>query len=413
MVDDLGEMLTFFGFLVSAESFLEHHFNNIPSPFTLILTSTKSLAPSCFFLGHHFDRVTSAFALTFTAPKKMPRAEAGTTKAIANQLKSKGLQRLRWWCEVCQKQCRDGNGFKMHTQSEGHVRNLLVVGENAKKHIDDYSSQFKSNFLHLLKTAHGTKQVHANHFYQEYISDKQHVHMNATRWRSLMEFIKFLGREGLCRVEEGDRGLEVAWIDNSPEALRRAEAIRKRERMEKGDEEREQRLIKEQIRRAQQDAEEREDEEIDEEAKELQREEGKKITLTFGSKPAAAKTEDQPAPNPVEEDDSKATAGIYTESNDQALDDSNDQTTNSEPTSEWRSEPKPESKISLSLGGAGKPKNVFATTSKKNALGGSKTFKPAVQRPMSEAERIMKEELERKRKRDAIGFNNGPKRQKT
>ena len=30
-----------------------------------------------------------------------------TPKAIANRIKSKGLQKLRWYCQMCQKQCRD------------------------------------------------------------------------------------------------------------------------------------------------------------------------------------------------------------------------------------------------------------------------------------------------------------------
>ena len=30
-----------------------------------------------------------------------------TPKAIANRIKSKGLQKLRWFCQMCQKQCRD------------------------------------------------------------------------------------------------------------------------------------------------------------------------------------------------------------------------------------------------------------------------------------------------------------------
>lgn len=42
----------------------------------------------------------------------MGRAEAGSTKAISNQLKSKGLTRLRWYCQVCEKACRDANAFK-------------------------------------------------------------------------------------------------------------------------------------------------------------------------------------------------------------------------------------------------------------------------------------------------------------
>ena len=30
-----------------------------------------------------------------------------TPKAIANRIKSKGLQKLRWYCQMCEKQCRD------------------------------------------------------------------------------------------------------------------------------------------------------------------------------------------------------------------------------------------------------------------------------------------------------------------
>jgi len=30
----------------------------------------------------------------------MPRAEVGSTKYLNNKLKSKGLQRLRWYCQA-------------------------------------------------------------------------------------------------------------------------------------------------------------------------------------------------------------------------------------------------------------------------------------------------------------------------
>jgi DNA/RNA-binding protein KIN17 len=102
----------------------------------------------------------------------MPKAEVGSTRHLANKLKSKGLQRLRWYCQVCEKQCRDANGFKMHTQSESHVRQMLIVGEDPKKFINEYSNQFVSDFLQLLKTGHGEKQVLINQFYQEYIANK-------------------------------------------------------------------------------------------------------------------------------------------------------------------------------------------------------------------------------------------------
>lgn len=48
---------------------------------------------------------------------------------IANRIKSKGLQKLRWYCQMCQKQCRDENGFKCHLTSESHKRQMMVFGE--------------------------------------------------------------------------------------------------------------------------------------------------------------------------------------------------------------------------------------------------------------------------------------------
>ncbi|KAF9046351.1 domain of Kin17 curved DNA-binding protein-domain-containing protein [Panaeolus papilionaceus] len=152
----------------------------------------------------------------------MPRAEAGTPKDIANRMKSKGLQRLRWYCQVCQKQCRDENGFKCHAQSESHLRQMLVVGENAGSHIANYSGEFQSEFVSLLSRRFGTKRVRANQVYQEFIADKHHLHMNATRWVTLTEFVKHLGRTGVARVDETEKGWFIAWIDSSPKALAKA-----------------------------------------------------------------------------------------------------------------------------------------------------------------------------------------------
>ncbi|CAD6439951.1 0487f55a-f812-4c4a-bded-d7757fbb88d3 [Sclerotinia trifoliorum] len=330
----------------------------------------------------------------------MPKAEVGSTKFLNNKLKSKGLQRLRWYCQVCERQMRDENGFKMHTQSESHVRQMLLIGEDPKKFINDYSNQFQRDFLQLLRTSHGEKQVNLNHFYQEYISNKEHVHMNSTKWPSLTEFAKFLGRESLCRVEETDKGIQVAWIDNSPEALRRQDAIRKKERQDKGDEEREQMLIREQVRRAKQDAEARGESEMDEQERGLKREEGEKIKLSFGAKATISNHESKA----VELLDSKMPAGnALSLETAKGEDESSgilakDDSKTAESTNPDAAAPPP-AKVSLKIGFQSKPKNVFAAA-KKNALGGKKA--PVFEQPkkMSEAERIMKEEIERKRTRE-------------
>ncbi|KAK6077272.1 hypothetical protein SCUP234_06684 [Seiridium cupressi] len=319
----------------------------------------------------------------------MPKAEAGSVKALSNKMKSKGLQRLRWYCQVCEKQCRDENGFKMHTQSESHVRQMMIVGEDPKKVINDFSRQFQRDFLQLLRTGHGEKQVNINHFYQEYIANKEHVHMNSTKWPSLTEFAKYLGREGICRVEENEKGIHVSWIDDSPDAMRRREAVRRKEMQDKGDEEREQRMLREQIKRAQREAAGKKDAENAEESaeRELKRDEGEKIKLSFGAKPAV-----QPDTNPASPPKSESPSENTDASKSVAL---------AEPQS------KPASAlVSLKMGAAKpQPKNVFAAA-KKNALaGGAKKPNPFQQeKKMSEAERIMREEMEKTKKRSSSGF---------
>ena len=37
----------------------------------------------------------------------------GALKALSNKMKSKGLQKLKWYCQLCEKQCRDENGEYM------------------------------------------------------------------------------------------------------------------------------------------------------------------------------------------------------------------------------------------------------------------------------------------------------------
>jgi DNA/RNA-binding protein KIN17 len=292
---------------------------------------------------------------------------------------------------------------------------MLLVGEDPKKYINDYSNQFQRDFLQLLRTSHGEKQVQLNHFYQEYIANKEHIHMNSTKWPSLTELAKFLGREGICRVEENDKGIHVAWIDNSPENLRRQDAIRKKERQDKGDEEREQMLIRQQVRKAQLDAEAWGGGELDETEGELKRAEGEKIKLSFGKKPAAVKVES----TSVLVDESKG-ADTVTDSASPAVAPKETKDGADSPAKKHgepmekpaeSSAPAP-GKVSLKMGFQNKPKNVFAAA-KKNALGGKKSIAIEQPKTMSEAERIMKDEMERKNKRGPQGFGGpGPAQKK-
>ncbi|KAI1391456.1 domain of Kin17 curved DNA-binding protein-domain-containing protein [Hypoxylon trugodes] len=338
----------------------------------------------------------------------MPKAEVGSTKYLSNKLKSKGLQRLRWYCQICEKQCRDANAFKMHTQSESHTRKMLLVGEDPKKYIDEFSNEFLKDFTQLLRTSHGEKAVNINHFYQNYIANKEHIHMNATKWHSLTEFAKHLGREGICRVEENEKGIHIAWVDDSPDALRRKDAVRRKEMQDKGDEEREQMMIREQIRRAKKEAGDKDQDDAENmEGKELKRQEGEKIKLSFGTKPAA-----QSAKSASPEKSTSEAAGSPPKEGEQEKTDSTP--SQAQPTA-GADKPAPAAAlISLKMAATPQLKNVFAAA-KKNALAGGSKKAPAFGQPkkMSEAERIMKEEIERKRAREGSGRDGGAKRQRT
>jgi DNA/RNA-binding protein KIN17 len=285
----------------------------------------------------------------------------------------------------------------MHTQSESHTRRALSAATNFKGVQEDFSKAFLRDFVSLLKTGHREKAVHVNKFYQEYIANKEAVHMNATKWSNLTEFAKYLGREGICRVEERDDGFYIAWIDDSPEALKRREALRRKEMQDKGDEEREQMLLMEQIRRARREKGHSEEggveKEEEEKARELVRQEGEKIKLSFGAKPAVKTPPKEAVAG--KDDEQSAAEGTTAEG-------TNDAITKMEvpkqesPAPAPAAAPKP---VSLKFGAKPAPKNVF-----KNAFAGApkKAFVEPPKR-MSEAERIMKEEMERKRSRDAHG----------
>ncbi|KAI8426783.1 hypothetical protein MSG28_014468 [Choristoneura fumiferana] len=182
------------------------------------------------------------------------KAEKGTPKYIANKIKAKGLQKLRWYCQMCQKQCRDENGFKCHTMSESHQRQLLLFADNSSKYIDEFSKEFADGYVELLKRQFGTKRVNANKVYQDYISNRDHLHMNATQWETLTDFVKWLGREGKCVVDETEKGWFVAYIDRDPATVAALEAKAKKEKMDKDDQERMLEFIQKQVERGRKDA---------------------------------------------------------------------------------------------------------------------------------------------------------------
>ena len=151
---------------------------------------------------------------------------------------------------MCGKQCRDENGFKCHLTSESHRRQMEIFGQDPQRIIDGFSEEFEAAFLEHLRRAHPFSRVSANVVYNEFIQDRHHIHMNSTCWLTLSEFVKYLGREGKCKVEDTPKGWYITLIQKDPFEELEGQRRVKRERAEKEEEERHRRALELQVARA-------------------------------------------------------------------------------------------------------------------------------------------------------------------
>eukprot|EP00897_Mesotaenium_endlicherianum_P006478 jgi/Mesen1/5859/ME000298S05132 len=162
---------------------------------------------------------------------------------------------------------------------------MEIFGENAERIVDGYSEEFEETFMEHIKRSHKHSRMAATVLYNEYISDRHHVHMNSTKWTTLTEFVKHLGRTGQCKVEETPKGWFMTYIDREPETLLKEGLKLKRERAELADEERHDKALEEQIERASKMARVVE-EDVPEEKKVFQRDDaGKRIAFALAGQP--------------------------------------------------------------------------------------------------------------------------------
>lgn len=157
---------------------------------------------------------------------------------------------------MCQKQCRDANGFKCHKMSEGHQRQMEHFMASPSLYMNEYSKVFLRGMLGIMKNK---GRVKANSVYQEYIKDKDHVHMSGTSWTSLTGFVTFLGRSGMAKVDtEGTHvwnGEErptwwVEYIDRDPKTVAKQNKAKWRKEEEARLRVKSERVMEESIQRA-------------------------------------------------------------------------------------------------------------------------------------------------------------------
>jgi DNA/RNA-binding protein KIN17 len=125
---------------------------------------------------------------------------------------------------------------------------MEIFGQNPTKIVDAYSRDFETSFLEHLRRTHPFSRVAANLVYNEFIHDRNHVHMNSTKWITLSDFVKYLGREGKCKVEDTDKGWFITLIHKEAQDLEKRKL--KKEQTDRDAEERQGRVLAAQVERA-------------------------------------------------------------------------------------------------------------------------------------------------------------------
>lgn len=162
----------------------------------------------------------------------------------------KGLHKLKYFCQICNKQLKDRDGYKCHLNSAFHKQNIELVSQNPDYYINNYSQEFESGFLEILKRSYPNSLVSANKVYQEYIADKYSTHLNATKWTNLSSFIQHLKNSGKCIVEYDETESKVRYVDNSPEALREKLKFEKKQKVTEKEEKQKRKHLEKVMERA-------------------------------------------------------------------------------------------------------------------------------------------------------------------
>ena len=159
------------------------------------------------------------------------------------------LGKHKYYCEICQKQCRDENAYRQHKATLFHKQKMTNFSERPDFYIEKYSKQFRSQFINVLEQQAGCGVwVVANKVYQEQIKEVHHVHLNATKWPSLTEFVSDLCQEEVFETQNDDSPVPQVMIRRTPQSTPEPEPVINFRELER---KRESKMIRKQVERAQ------------------------------------------------------------------------------------------------------------------------------------------------------------------
>ena len=144
--------------------------------------------------------------------------------------------KLKYFCEICSKQCRDANGFKCHLDSESHKRERAIFRPNACELIASRSQEFQDQFIAQLAASSSHGWLVANEVYGGIVRDPDHVHLKGTKWESFTDFLTDLESQNLVQLRPDVRKpstFEILRIDREKEEAQQAQETAERRKRER------------------------------------------------------------------------------------------------------------------------------------------------------------------------------------
>lgn len=89
----------------------------------------------------------------------------------------------------------------------------IYAGKHARPYAFTYThapmTTCKRIYIYLytcISACRGRKRVKANTVYQDHVADREHVHMNSTKWSTLTDFVIYLGKKNAALVDNTEKG---------------------------------------------------------------------------------------------------------------------------------------------------------------------------------------------------------------
>lgn len=171
-------------------------------------------------------------------------------KIISRKSRYGQLQKLKWYCEICQHQCNDERSFQEHVKCSKHRIMMSHFRANKESILRQNSYIFESVFMDCLKSQFNSREVYANIVYCQVIRDKKHVHLNSTYWDSVNGFCRHLQNHNKITMRMTERGPIIKYIPKEGDGIVDTETLKPFEPLNVAELEREKAIVNKLVQNA-------------------------------------------------------------------------------------------------------------------------------------------------------------------